>query len=152
MQFVFDLDGTLLDTEEAVRKAYIMAGVTPPANFFGRPAWEWMKDTPLNRELHKQKNRHYKETTWRMVTALPMLELFDRTKGIILTGASQEAARMLCEKFNIQPSKLLTCLSVKDKINWLNKQEEPGIYFDDDHIACETMLRNTRWMVCLVCK
>jgi hypothetical protein len=152
MQFAYDLDGTLLDTEAAVRKAYELAGLIPPPNFFGRPVKEWLKTTPANIELHKLKNKFYMEETWKMVEPLPALEIFDRCRGVILTGASQAAARFLCEKFHIKHTKLLTGLSVQNKITWMNQEEDAGIYMDDDLTAIQAIARNTRWTILTVFK
>ena len=39
--FVWDLDGTLLDSRDAVRRAYLEAGVVMPDDAWGKPWQVW---------------------------------------------------------------------------------------------------------------
>lgn len=90
--FVFDLDGTLLDSRDAVRRAYLEVGVTMPDDAWGTPWQSW-----CGIEEHSAKVRVYQ----RMLDAgeVPTLPSIDVVRELlaakervaILTGASHEA-------------------------------------------------------------
>jgi len=158
VRYAFDLDGTLLDTKDAVRQAYVDAGVSPPLDFFGKPFVEWFKGTEEEaKALRKAKAAAYRTRIYEgMVTALPLLSLYrhlaatDR-QPIILTGASYESVYLLAEKFRLQVGTILAGCGVKDKASFLNQYDTAGIMFEDNVESSKYLRAATGWTICCNC-
>lgn len=96
--YVFDIDGVLFDTQEAVTHAYVQAGAEPDVVIaaWGKPWREWCEV-----EMHARKTRIYqKMIAAGEIESLPPLEiareLFARKELVVfLTGASYPTTRML---------------------------------------------------------
>jgi phosphoglycolate phosphatase-like HAD superfamily hydrolase len=90
--YVFDLDGVLIDSRDAVREAYKRVGCVMPDDAWGRPWYEWCGIEP-----HTRKVAVYKQMILAgEVPTLPPLEVLrelrDANKWVgIFTGASHEA-------------------------------------------------------------
>jgi phosphoglycolate phosphatase-like HAD superfamily hydrolase len=144
--YVFDLDGTLLDTRAAVIEAYRIVGVTPPKDFFGRSWKEWLKDE----RKHREKNEAYRHCLG-LIEELPLLEMLRNTNSMILTGASLEAVSLLRKRFfPTWFGAAHTELTIAGKVDILNGLDEIGMYFDDDESAINTVKKETKWATCHV--
>lgn len=147
MRYAYDLDGTLADTREAVLTAYRAVGVEPPADFFGLPWKAWLKDA----ELHAAKNRVYREIAPQYIRPTKLVELYRLTGGIIITGASENAARTVLSALDINSSPEMFCeLDMFAKSRVLNEYGEHGIVFEDSPTICAYLKETTQWTVCRV--
>ena len=139
----FDLDGTLFDNENVVWQCYLKAGITPPEDFWGKPAKEWLN----NDKLHRLKQEFYLKEI-RYLRPTPLLKLFYQHGGIILTGASYEAARAICDTWLLCPFELHHSLTLQDKLRILQGCRA-GLYFDDRPKVAERVEKETQWQVML---
>lgn len=142
--YVFDLDGTLIDTQKAVREAYRIIGVEMPADAWGRPWKEWLND-PF---AHQCKNDVYPKMVAMHARALPLFDHATRLNAPILTGASPGAVHTIKSWFwglNIA----LVGASLEDKARWLNAHERRPLcyYVDDLESARRYVKTHTRWIV-----
>jgi beta-phosphoglucomutase-like phosphatase (HAD superfamily) len=149
--YAFDMDGVLADTKTAVLQAYRLAGVEPPFNFFGLPVTSWMSENDMKDGKHKLKNQFYKHECSHLIKPLPLIRLQQITHGAILTGASEEAAKVVLERLDIpRPDTLHTGLTVLEKIKTLNLLSVCGHYFDDNLEAALEIKENTKWQVHII--
>ena len=96
--FIFDIDGTLVDTRVALRDAYIAAGVDPSliAEFCGKSPWKaW-----CTQEIHDKKTALYRSALLKYGKRGPAYPLLKYVKSIgvevaALTGASASAVAEL---------------------------------------------------------
>jgi hypothetical protein len=78
-----------------------------------------------------------------------ILDIYLRTGGIIITGASREAAEMVMYKIGITGP--VHCeLSKQQKAAVLNAHGLGGIVFEDSLINATYLKEHTEWTVCLV--
>jgi hypothetical protein len=142
---VFDLDGTLIDTRDAVVEAYRRAGALMPRDAWGKPWWEW-----TDARTHDIKNLHYAYIYEVWVKPLPLLKTALRLNAPVITGASVAAVELAKKRFgplNVQ----LTAADVSQKIlflNELNREEDgsrKGVYVDDDPRTREAVREETTW-------
>jgi hypothetical protein len=146
--YAFDLDGTLIDSREAVLTAYRAVGVEPPPDFFGKSWREWLLD-PVK---HKAKNAVYlKMIEEGLVKELPLLELYrtlDRYEhAYILTGASLEAGAAIVKRWGFAQDRTYFGLSLDNKLQWMQFYRQ-GIMFEDNEFAVRRMRKETRWTIC----
>jgi phosphoglycolate phosphatase-like HAD superfamily hydrolase len=133
--YMFDLDGTLFDTREAVRLAYLEAGAELPedGSWWGRPAREWLRDP--DGSIHRRKNAIYLANLDRVRT-LPAFQLYEQLapRVGIATGASRAAATGLLEYWGVPRDNLFPELSLEGKAELLIGVTliQDVIYFDDD--------------------
>lgn len=149
MQYAYDLDGTLVETREAVLAAYRAVGVEPPLDFFGKTWREWLDDPTL----HAAKNEEYLKIirTTDLVRATQIVSLFLITGGFIITGASRKAATAVLDHIGLRPQKFYYELSMKDKAEVLNFHNgDQGIVFEDSEKVASYLKENTSWTVCHV--
>lgn len=103
---IFDLDGVLVDSREAVRRAYRKVGIEMPLGAWGKPWQEWLPqacggDPHLAKRVHDMKTLEYATNGVYDVRPLPPLDLMHRldVDGIarvgVITGASRDAAAAL---------------------------------------------------------
>lgn len=150
MLYAFDLDGTLVDTRQAVLRAYMDVGVTPPDDFFVRPWHTWLTSYENNQAKHDAKNARYRELM-HLVRPMPLLELFrelSRHNKVVLTGASKDAVHTIYTHFDIKCSKTLWGLTVDQKIGYMNSFGDRGIMFEDQLQAADKMRKETKWTIC----
>lgn len=131
----FDLDGTLVETEEALARAYEDAGATYRPN---EPWRYWC--TP---EQHAHKNRVYPHYLSRFGRVTPLGELFDPLDPVILTGASDASVVTVRRCLGLRLRYAITGLDHESKINWLQRL---GVewYVDDDLALMEKIRCITR--------
>jgi hypothetical protein len=144
MLAVFDLDGTLIDNELAVRNAYKMAGVTMPDDAWGNPIGDWC--TP---EQYKVKQEVYRSCL--KLYAKDGLGLFYWTTSFayktILTGASRRSAFDALYFLGIPGGNLsLVSATLEDKIGWIKKAmlDNPVTYVDCDRRIAEKIKKETK--------
>lgn len=145
MHLAFDLDGTLVDSYNAVLASYKAAGVVPPAGFWGKPWREWLDDETA----HERKNVAFVSQGIHQTRALPLIRLFQNNDSLVLTGASPMAAKFMLSYYGLRPAELFCSLNQVGKIDVL-KTFTPGIYFDDDEETCLRVQDETSWTVCWV--
>jgi hypothetical protein len=146
MLYAFDLDGTLIDSEQVVLSAYREVGVEPPADFFTRSWREWLNDE----KLHNDKNRVYL-TKLHLIEPLPLMRLYKdlwRWRPAILTGASSVPVDVIADMFDLKRKDIYTEMSIADKIAMMNRQPYKGIMFEDQLTAAKRMRRQTKWTIC----
>lgn len=141
--YIFDLDGVLVDTKDAVRKAYEIVGVYMPDEAWGRPFAAWGLDYCNRhgldpREVHKEKNRHFKRLAKSMVRALPPLhqahKLYENDRDVrILTAASGPA--YLATQHLTKPLPVLGTGCDNVVKYQLLKALGEGVYIDDHEIS-----------------
>ena len=149
-RYVFDLDGTLFDTEALIRRAYISAGVIMPYDAWGKPAREWLPEVAGDRwaSVHMRKNEIYlrllKESPpERSTAARAMIDLSTRgCETFVLTGASRPATAQLLTGFQPYHFKLLGVgCSLPEKLHRVRVIGYPHemVYVDNDDVACDAM-------------
>lgn len=141
MLLAFDLDGTLLDTREAVRHAYVLAGVTPPDDWWGQPWTQWLSDPAV----HQRKNEIYQEIAPQMVRPLPLLLLARRVPHYIVTGCSAAAYLMLRHLFHLTPLDVYVGQTLPQRIATLQRLGAAGLYFDDHLPTAQAVQEQTGW-------
>lgn len=131
---VFDLDGCLVDTREAVETAYRMAGVEMPVGAWGKPWREWCSP-----HVHELKNHFYPSCLVYYLQPGPALPLWKRLTGnrVILTGASLEALEAVSVELpvlRLASYAVVECTRQR-KHEELLKLTGGGTYYDDDAVA-----------------
>ena len=131
--WMFDLDGCLVDTRDAVWQAYLQAGVEMPEGAWGKPVGTWC--TP---EQHARKNALYPGCLRTHSFPGPALGYWRAARKAgartgILTGASRDAVNAV---FNLYPE-LATAGVLRTGLTWQQKRGvlRPlacGVYVDDD--------------------
>lgn len=173
--YVFDLDGTLVDSRDAVQAAYEEVGVQMPEHAWGLPWRMWLPElcggsVPRAMEVHLLKNQVYLQHPERL-RELPLAALARVIQGrlglhiAVHTGASLIAAEFVLATLNIatqsqQPygAALRAQLNLNEKIGALSAisvTHERGIYFDDCQATCDAVGRHVSqlgidWKVCHV--
>ena len=143
MLLAFDLDGTLLDTREAVHLAYVQAGVTPPVDWWGLPWQAWLTDAAA----HERKNAIYEGLVHTHVRPLPLLHLANAHPHdyYILTGCSARAYSALARHFALQPKDVFLSLTLERRVERLRQLGATGLYFDDHPTTARVVQQQTGW-------
>lgn len=156
MLYAFDLDGTLFDTREIVKRCY-GEWVDMPPDAFGKSWREWLVplcngDLERAAWIHNEKNKVYasvlaigRPKAMKLLSLYLTLEKSDQDVWII-TGASADAVAALMRPYT-QKSRSRVELSREQKIQWMNSRIINGIMFEDDLEAAEQMRKETRWTV-----
>lgn len=97
IRFIYDMDGTLVDTRKAIRMAYMRAGIKVPADAWGKTWRDW----GCPEDVHKEKARLYPNFVREYGRILPAASLLALTGGRVLTGASLEAVTAVKEVLKI---------------------------------------------------
>lgn len=131
IRFIFDMDGTIVDSRRAVRDAYKRAGMELPDDAWGKTAKEW----GCPPDVHKMKTSLYPTLLLRLGRRLHSADLLETVHGEVLTGASMESVAAV-RKFlkHDFPLAGVSC-SAKMKIDILKSCASSGvvIYVDDDY-------------------
>lgn len=143
--YVFDMDGVLMDSKDAVFEAYERAGVIMPEDAWGKPWQDWLirecnGDEKHAQKVHTVKNQMYLETLefyarWKPARHLAAQLIAADEMVRVITGASIDACE-IAFKFLDLPIKVLegTYMRTIDKVKWLSRTAAAnplGIYFDD---------------------
>lgn len=156
---VFDLDGTLADTEELVRRSYELVGVTVPVDAWGKPASEWLPAIEGDdwHEVHRLKNVAYDVLLNKEgVKELPAAHLCksladDKDYDVrILTGASLKAATKVRKSLGLARVPFMSVGATVDMKVALLRAMNPGVYLDDNYDACSRVSDETDWTVLYV--
>lgn len=161
--YAFDLDGTLVDTREAVRQAYLCAGVSMPDEAWGLPWETWLEDPAA----HDRKNAAYPDCLRRYAVKLPLLDVCRRLGGVVITGASAGAVSAIKVAFDCPDLAVaLTGARRAEKLDFLqtvaaasqtmldlvqsNNDGLPakfrGVYVDDDPVTRTLIEEHTTWL------
>lgn len=160
MHYAFDLDGTLIDTKHVLRSAYEEAGVSPPADFFGKPFFAWFKGTKEEAdEVRRRKHDAYRRSVVAgHVISLPLMHLYKRLTSVgastsIVTGASPASVQLIAGYLGLSPNtRMLTGCTMEDKAKYLSMVGELGIMFEDDRVVADYLRSNTTgWTICCTC-
>jgi phosphoglycolate phosphatase-like HAD superfamily hydrolase len=146
VNIVFDLDGVLVDTREAVRQAYKDAGVIMPDDAWGKPWQSWLiemcSDYRTAMLVHAEKDVQYKRLIeHNCVQLLPPMVLL-RTlhqSGVVkvgvATGASESATGELTRRFHISDVPVYgTSMTPEAKALILPGVAPFGVYIDDHKV------------------
>lgn len=140
MNFIFDLDGTLLDTKTAVILAYDAAGYSMDEDRFGKTA-DQLQIPPAFRA---RKAELYPGFIPKYVKPLGMFRMFQYLPHpMIITGASKSAVDALKVYYPelSRAAEIDYNMSLQDKIGFLMRTFGETLYFDDDHSACDAINR-----------
>ena len=129
-------------------------GVVVPHGFYKVPWREWLPQTVGGdvieaSKIHDAKNAMY-VARMAELEIYPLMDVARKTGGIILTGASYEAASAVVAAFGLLHLSLRSELNLDGKIELLNATSDHGVYFDDDVDACLEMRRKTSWQIVTV--
>lgn len=162
-RWIFDMDGTLVDSREAVRLAYLEVGIVMPDNAWGKRWQEWLPQAcePLGldpkrvRERKQEVYPHYVKNVTSTPLGLTFLQLFFEYRNdlpfqrqfSILTGAGCAACEALYTA-NLLPYMLHVHANMTrlDKANYL-AHHGWGIYVDDDEETRLLVKELTTWHV-----
>lgn len=140
-KIVFDLDGTLVDTREAVRLAYLEAGIVMPDHAWGLAWHEWLFDPAV----HARKVEIYPRFVAELAVGLPLLQTALTHHVPVITGASRRAVQAVQIKFG-PLNVVLAEASLRQKIEYLNWYgPSGGTYVDDNELARAEIERRTKW-------
>lgn len=141
MHLVFDLEGTLVSTREANRRAYMLCGVTPPDDFHIRPWQEW-----CTRKQHEDKQDVLPGLMREHIALLPCFYVvYSKTGGLVLTNAAERSLNAICDAMPvIRTWTIYPEHTPEMKLSWL-KSRPTGVYFDDNTKLIEKIRRETRW-------
>jgi beta-phosphoglucomutase-like phosphatase (HAD superfamily) len=149
MHVVFDLDGTVLDTEPIVRDAYRLAGAQPPDNILAYEGVDWLTAQVGNlaNVTKLRKNRRYLEILRNPHTDVAALKTsaYDlacelRAEGhvlVLLTGAPRDTIATIHQRlalyrpdgpFTVARDRIRTPAKMT-MIRQLNR--DAGVYVDD---------------------
>lgn len=115
MQVVFDIDGVLMDTKQAVFEAYKRAGVLMPPEAWGKPWNEWLprRVNPFRaEEIHKAKNDIYptllSEYSKPLSGSVLAREYIDQNVEVkFITGSSLVAAEVVLKTLDLPIDRLV---------------------------------------------
>lgn len=146
MQFVYDFDGVLVDTKNAIRRAWKMVGVDPPKDFWKKSWKDWCPDP----ELYEKRNEAYIEKCLPLVNLLPMMKVAAATGGLILTNGAQSRVLATLAHFNVKDCIVKCELNAIEKAKELNSLKEVGVYFEDQWENAAIIRKLTQWKVVLI--
>ena len=142
MNFVYDMDGTLIDTKEAVFRAYESANFNMTEELWNKP-WQ---EIGISKEQHDEKCKIYPHFLKKYSKPLALYYLYQKIPGYILTGASLDACREIVKLYNI-PHYMIKCnLTKEEKIQILQGLGYENCYYYDDDVSIENdIITRTRY-------
>lgn len=144
--YVFDLDGTLIDSRLAVENSYRDAGVEMPVDAWGKPWHHWLVDVCSGDHdealrIHELKNKFYVSNLDRYGRVLPLADLarslIEAGEPVyVITGGSIDAATTALKRAKIDLMVLYdteASIAAKSRIlhNLWYETHSRGVYFDD---------------------
>jgi hypothetical protein len=139
MKWLFDMDGTLVDTLRATREAYRRAGMKMPEGAWGKPWREWCPE-----EVHAEKQRIYPNTLREFGRILPAAELLRTMGGEIVTAASARSVDAVVELLEMRyPPRAYVECSPESKLSIIRGWQPTAIYVDDNIEFGKRVLRET---------
>lgn len=146
-RYFFDLDGTLFDTAELVRRAYAFAGVEMPREAWGLPARAWLIELVGEKHwkwVHEKKQHYYvrllrEHPPVRTTACRAMIELaLSGVETYVVTGASREAATLLLGGLQQYHYRLLATDCTRDRKMEVMQRIglNDAVYVDDDPVMC----------------
>jgi len=145
MLAVFDLDGTLIDNKEAVRYAYLRAGVAMPDDAWGKPVGDW-----CTKEQHEMKQSVYFNSLLEYGRRGPGIGFWTSIGGapkVIITGASLRSAYDSLD-FLQTPRDFLAMhgASLREKVAWVKgaMTVQPVLYVDSDSSIANEIWKETK--------
>lgn len=153
---IFDIDGVIADTREAVADAYREAGVIMPDEAWGHPWPVWLPALVGEEEaprIHRKKTVAYTRllasgAAHPLAGAEVALWLLDRDVDVgFVTGASHWAARGVLRAVGIDPDLVFaTECSIDDKVIALQHfAPTGGVYVDDDELLGPRIAERSGW-------
>jgi len=154
---IFDLDGTIVDTEAYAREAYVMSGVTPPDDFFGKPWHVWLPDkvgAERAAMIHDAKAQKYIDLLSHAVLhALPaaqaVRDLFNIGWEVgVITSSCQDSLGIALRAVGVADCVTFRASRVAPQLRptMLNEVAPRGIYFDDLMSTCSLVGDKTDWL------
>lgn len=141
LHHVFDMDGVLVDSKDAVIETYRRAGTDAAASNWGRPWRGWVSP-----EVHELKGRLYPEVLMDLGRPGPMLGTFKRLLNagddlvLVATGASWASITAVARFLHTAlPVYIAEADADAKRAALLELQDRPtfagGFYYDDDAVA-----------------
>lgn len=143
MNFIFDLENTLVATRDAVEAAYTAVGVDLPKDFHVRNWREFCTE-----DQHTRKNQIYHHFAYKM-RILPAMALWrSLPTALILSGISEAALEVLLQNVPVlEGARIIPALPRAKKVAWIAKLKGGGLYVDDDVDACLQVRQLGGWQV-----
>lgn len=143
MNFVFDLENTLVATRDAVASAYQAVGVELPEDFHVRNWREFCTEAQ-----HAAKNHIYHHFAFKM-RILPAMSLWrSLPTALILSGISEAALEVVLNNVPVlEGARIIPALPRVRKIEFISKLKGGGLYVDDDIDACLQVRQLGGWQV-----
>lgn len=157
----FDLDGTLVDTRDAVRRSYRIAGVEMPDYAFGLPWQEWLPqlvdDTLEATQIHQTKTSIYLDILnsdgpppFKILPATLIARklLSDRENRLhsigvsVITAATSVATLRILDLIGLKPSITCSNVTLLERLKHLDTYPSGTVYVDDN---CETVNQARCW-------
>tara|TARA_R110000824_G_scaffold58288_1_gene157709 strand:- start:3433 stop:3933 length:501 start_codon:yes stop_codon:yes gene_type:complete len=131
MTYLFDLDGTLVNTRLAVKEAYRQVGIEMPDDAWGKPWTEWLN----NKFAHDAKAKIYPDVLKEFAEPLPLYRYVQQTQAPVITGASRDAVRAINDMFG-SLNVIITCATRQRKVEiiqqYIHEKKDDITYVDDD--------------------
>jgi phosphoglycolate phosphatase-like HAD superfamily hydrolase len=153
-KYVFDLDGTLVNSRAAVTEAYRRAGVVMPEDAWGKPWQEWLVDPvtrALRHDVHNEKNRIYLSVLEELGQHTDLglrVRMGFGAPATVITGASPQAVQSMrqCGLLSDTVKVEAYHLTAIGKVDWLATHGW-GTYVDDDPRVRQLVKSFTTWCV-----
>lgn len=140
---VFDLDGTLVDSKDALIAAYEFAGVKNPEPLL---ATAWPKWCTL--EQHSIKNDVYPSMLKRYGKLLPLAKFASKGNWPVITFASRRGVDAVREVFDLELNVFRYGCGVSTKAECLKQLHHRGVprmYVDDNAVQLKEIVAGTGW-------
>lgn len=142
----FDLDGTLVETYEATRLAYLEAGAAK----FGEDEWgRSASDWGCPKEVHLKKHQIFPEILKRLGVragwAYAHWESVPSKERIILSGATLptvQAIHSVFPELGLNSSTVFLGCSLQEKVRVLSTPNEFSVFYYEDQISVATKIRS----------
>lgn len=143
--WAFDIDGVLVDSKTAVRRAYELAGVVQPESAWGQPWKDWLPLVSRDpAEVRALKAEYYMQLIERgQVPRLPMADFAlrlerDGHRVAYVTSSSDPSATAILKSLELDHTCLLgTELEPVERARKLKAWGDYGCYVDDRVLGLE---------------